>query len=151
MNKHFAGIDPGLTGAIAVINNHAQIIQVDDYSAEPRKLFNIYQRLSKLDLTVCIENIMFMSQQSFKNQFKYIATFFIQVFLLELFGIEYKIVDSRAWKKEFKITKDKKESFNLAKDIFDNSASVLLSVSKHHNRAEALLLAEYGRRILFDK
>jgi len=109
MNKHFAGIDPGLTGAIAVINNHGKIVNVYDYKAEPRKLFNIYQRLSKLDLTVCIENIMFMSQQSFVNQFKYLATFFQHVFLLELFGIEYKIVDSKEWKKEFSLGKEKQK------------------------------------------
>ncbi|KKR11713.1 MAG: hypothetical protein UT41_C0007G0006 [Candidatus Wolfebacteria bacterium GW2011_GWC2_39_22] len=178
MNKHFAGIDPGLTGCIALIDNNAKILNVYDYPNNSRKLFQVYQRLNKIDgLTVCIENIMFMGKQSFSAQFRYLATYFEHIYLLNLFEIPYKIVNSQDWKKEFKLNKtkerlirpenitdkefklikdrktraNKKEqkdlSFDIARSFFDNSDFVLFLRNEHHNRADALLMAEYSRRI----
>lgn len=48
-----------------------------------------------------------------------------------------------AWKKEFKLQRDKEESRLLAARLFPE---VDLHLKKHHGRAEALLLAEWARR-----
>lgn len=145
-SKRYGGIDPGISGACAVVDSNSHIVDLYDYTDDASSLYAIFKRLSELDIVIYIEDVLFMSMQSFKNQFKYIATFYEYIFLMKLFGIKYKIISSRVWKKEFNLTKDKKLSFKLAQDIIDGSEAYLKTVSKHHNRAEAALIALYAER-----
>lgn len=61
---------------------------------------------------------------------------------IEAFGIEIEPVKPQIWKKAFKVGSDKKKSIFEAQKLFP---AVNLTQAKHHNIAEALLIAEYGR------
>ncbi len=50
----------------------------------------------------------------------------------------------QTWKAAFGVTADKQTSLDVAREMFPE---VDLSLKKHHNIAEALLLAEYGRQV----
>lgn len=139
------GIDPGISGAIAIIQD-SRIIDIIDYTDDIFELNKVYKSFSKKHTSVIIEECLFFGNQSFKNQFKYIETYFVHKLLMKLHGIPFVEVKPSKWKKEFKLGKDKKESFQLAKQWFDDADKYLKVMSKHHNRAEALLLAEYLRR-----
>jgi hypothetical protein len=61
-------------------------------------------------------------------------------------GFAYNLVSPQKWKREFDlIGADKDASTWLAKKLFPGAAEFMTKKS-HHGRAEALLLAEYGRR-----
>jgi len=54
-------------------------------------------------------------------------------------------VRPQAWKKEFGlIKKEKGDSIRVAQELFPLAD---ITLKKHHGRAEALLMAEYGRRM----
>lgn len=62
-------------------------------------------------------------------------------------GIPYTLVPPRTWKASYGITADKSEAIVQAQRLFP-SAAHLMYRARDDGRAEALLLAEYGRRLL---
>lgn len=64
---------------------------------------------------------------------------------LYAYEIPFEEVESAKWKKAFKLDKDKSKSIKLAKQLFP---SVTNDIKSHDGMAEALLIAEYGRRNL---
>jgi len=64
--------------------------------------------------------------------------------LLTAFGVPFEEVDGSVWKKYFKLEKlGKPASIKLAKQLFPE---LIQTIRSNDNIAEALLLAEYGRR-----
>ena len=58
--------------------------------------------------------------------------------------MQLQFVSPVTWKKHYKISKEKEVSRALAINLFPEAAH-MLSRKMDHNRAEALLIAEYGR------
>jgi len=56
-------------------------------------------------------------------------------------GFPIELVTPHAWKKYFKLGKDKEVVRAKAIEVFPKAE---LHLKKHHNRAEALLIAQYG-------
>jgi crossover junction endodeoxyribonuclease RuvC len=64
--------------------------------------------------------------------------------VLSALGFSYELVRPQEWKKEFGLLKMQKDaSRTVAQNLFP---SVNLSLKKDEGRAEALLIAEWGRR-----
>ena len=61
----------------------------------------------------------------------------------KLIGIDFKLVVPRVWKKYYGIEKDKEIARALAIQLFPMQAD-LLKFKKNADRAEALLIANYG-------
>jgi len=146
--NYFLGIDGGITGALALVIP-SEIKLVFPYEPNAKDLLNIYKRIVAREGNICavIEDIWINPKQSFKNQRKYIETFFRHIYLLELFKIDYQVKPIRTWKKEFGLNSEKRLSVELAHLLFDNSEKFLGKLIKDNNEAEAVLLAEYARRI----
>lgn len=67
--------------------------------------------------------------------------------ILATIGARYEIVNPQVWKRAMMpgAARDKDASRQMALQLFPGAMD-LLKLKKHHNRAEALLLAEWGRR-----
>ena len=68
--------------------------------------------------------------------------------VLKAYGIPYELVTPQKWKKEFSCTSDKNTSIEVCKRLFPdvNLKATDRCKKDHDGMAEALLLAEYGRR-----
>lgn len=99
-------------------------------------------------LHVTIERAQAMPGQGITGMFNYGYGFGLWVGLLVGIGFSYTLVRPQRWKKVMlaDMAKDKGASVLRAKQLFPNVAEQLKLV-KDHNKAEALLLAEYGRRL----
>ena len=154
-NVHFIGIDPGAKGAIATIYPDGTVTIIDMPTEDVVYCNSIISEVQSRfegdgDYNNCVfmENVHALPRQSTVAGF----TFGKNVGKAELYatsmlcypGDKLIKVTPQKWKKFFNLTKDKKESILLAKELFPSVAH-LLTASKD-GRAEALLIAEYGRR-----
>lgn len=172
--KHnlYIGIDPGNTGAIAAIDDKGNFISVHDAPIlkEKKKTGGIKTTLLSAKVAeilnslckgksakVIIEQALVMPMIPGRNggqgtvsafSFGYGAGIYEGV--LSGLGLEYLKVLPQTWKKAVFSGSgggaDKRFSIVLAKAVFPGAISYL-NLAKHDGRAEALLLAEYLRRL----
>lgn len=145
---NFIGIDPGKSGAIAVIRED-DTIDTAVFSEEAYKyLINKY----KDDSFAVVEQVGFIlkgAKLSYNAIFNFGANFgFIQG-LLYAHGIPYQTVRPHVWKKYFNLSKDKDLSIQCAKRLFPNANLYRTErcTIAHDGIAEALLMAEYAKRL----
>ena len=155
------GIDPGLDGAIAAIDTNQTFAAVFDMptlelkSGKKRKrtidCHNVVKILTDLsDGEHCrafLELVHSMPGQGVRSMFTMGQTFGALKMALTALKIPFEEVTPQRWKKEILhgTMKDKDASRYKAQQLFP---SVELSRKKDHNRADALLIAEFGRRLL---
>ena len=146
----YIGIDPGRNGGIAIIKtlgNKIDKVGVKCYSDED--LLGILADAEKYIHKVCyLENVHAMPKQGVSSTFNFGMNFgFIQG-VLKAYGIPYELVTPQKWKKEFSCTSDKNTSIEVCKRLFPNVNLKAAERCKkdHDGIAEALLIAEYGRR-----
>jgi hypothetical protein len=153
MFEFFIGVDPGVSGAIAVLSENG-IAAVYDYPRDnPRKLMQIYKGLNTPGTVAVLEKIMILPGAGREQLYE---TFYWHKFCLDYFGIEYKTVMPNSWKKEYNLQTSKKkkegqdnktDAYNTALTIIDGAGKYLRTKTQDHNRADALLIANYCRRI----
>lgn len=138
----FVGIDPGKKGGIAIIDGK-------DIKAEPFSEAGFVNILSNIKDGFCVvEKVGAMPGQGVVSMFSFGQNFgFIQG-VLQAYKIPYELVTPQKWKKEFSVTKDKNTSIEVVKRLFPdaNLKASERSRKDHDGMAEALLMAEYGRR-----
>ncbi len=146
---NFIGIDPGKSGALAVISENG-IVGVTVFDEE--KYADILGAVwnGKGNAICCLEHVGAMPGQGVTSMFSFGENFgFIQG-LLKANGIPYQLVRPQKWKKEFSITANKNTSIEVCKRLFPNVS--LLPTERcrkdHDGMAEALLMAEFARRKL---
>ena len=144
----YIGIDPGKNGGIGIIEESGFIL-TRPFSEE--FLLNELGHYSDNCPCKCIlEHVHAMPKQGVSSTFNFGMNFgFIQG-VLKAYSIPYELVTPQKWKKEFSCTSDKNTSINVCKRLFPG---VCLKASErcrkdHDGMAEALLMAEYGRRHL---
>lgn len=96
---------------------------------------------------VFLEQVHSMPKQGVASSFNFGRGFGLWEGLLAGMRFPYTLVSPQRWKKAMlaDMAKDKGASVLRAKQLFPNCVEQLKLV-KDHNKAEALLLAEYGRR-----
>lgn len=146
----YIGIDPGKNGGIAIVSTFANKIEkigVKCYSDED--LLDILKDAEKYIQKVCyLEHVHAMPKQGVSSTFNFGMNFgFIQG-VLKAYGIPYELVTPQKWKKEFSCTSDKNTSIEVCKRLFPgvNLKATDRCKKDHDGIAEALLIAEYGRR-----
>lgn len=159
MIKHiFLGIDPGQTGAMAVLSDHTKqaIYDFDDQLALRELAYFGYllegdQRdiIKRFEIKAAIEKVSAMPKQGVSSTFKFGTNFGIWQGRLEAFQIPFIFVTPGKWRKVVfdsmaKLDDKKQMSLDLARRLFPWAE---LHLKKHHNRADALLIAEYLRRM----
>lgn len=144
----YIGIDPGKTGALAVIfegMDEVVLVPFDD-----REYINILRDLNSQIAKACLEHVTAMPKQGVTSMFNFGQNFGYIKGLLEAFQIPYELVRPQKWKKEFSITGDKNSSIEVCKRLFPGVSLLRTDRCRKddNNMAEALLMAEYARRRL---
>lgn len=154
----YIGIDPGKNGGIAVIGYENKLEQnkrkidvyvyQDDILIKLVKDFAYFRNVLKEESICYLEQVHAMPKQGVSSTFNFGMNFgFIQG-VLKAYGIPYELVTPQKWKKEFSCTSDKNTSIEVCKRLFPNVNLKATDRCKkdHDGMAEALLIAEYGRR-----
>ncbi len=156
MTSYFMGIDPGLSGALAIIDAKKKVILLDDLplvivpacrkGGKVEKVIdaNTLYKILKLHLPgVCmVERVHSRPGQGAVSTFAFGQSYGAALAVLDVAGVERHSVSPATWKKHYGLNSDKELSLQLALKKFPAAAS-LLTRKKDHGRAEALLLADY--------
>ncbi len=163
MDELHYGIDPGVSGAVAIVSNldgQAGRAAVWDtpVAASGKNSYLVASMREILEQRVrlregfkqhaTLELAHAMPGQGVTSMFTFGMGYGIWIGLLGGLQIPYDIVTPQAWKKEMLAgrPKDKAAARVRAQELFPHLADQLVLV-KHDGRADALLIAEYGRRI----
>jgi hypothetical protein len=154
------GIDPGLSGAIAFIT-HAGGVVIEDLPTVPlpgnglvkrridsRSLADIVRHHVPAGepVVVRMEQVGAMGgkNNAVQTQVSLGRTLGAIESVLELLRMPPVMVQPQAWKKFYGLGRDKAEAMACARRLYPE---VPLRLAKHHNRAEALLIAHHGLRM----
>ena len=145
----YIGIDPGKSGAMAIISTDTQpftrVVPFDEREyAEVLRFHNEYDTIGGC----VVERVNAMPGQGVTSMFSFGENYgFIQG-LLTAYNIPYELVMPRAWKKEFGVTSDKNTSISVARRLFPDVSLMRTEKCRKedNNIAEALLMAVYARR-----
>lgn len=144
----YIGIDPGKTGALAVIFGGMDEMVLVPF--DEQDYINTLRNLAGQKVKACLEHVTAMPKQGVTSMFNFGQNFGYIKGLLEAFGIPYELVRPQKWKKEFSITGDKNSSIEVCKRLFPGVSLLRTDRCRKddNNMAEALLMAEYARRRL---
>jgi crossover junction endodeoxyribonuclease RuvC len=157
-NLTVLGIDPGLNGAIAQIEHSGMynrlIVNVEDAPVHllkkkkdyiPQLMADIVYKLKGKNTHAFIEKVHAMPKQGVTSTFSFGKGYGIWLGVLAALQIPYTLVTPMTWKKiMLRDMGDKDASRHRACELFPEYAG-LFSRKKDDGRAEALLIAEYGR------
>jgi crossover junction endodeoxyribonuclease RuvC len=145
------GIDPGMRGAVAVIDPGG-LATVWDADGSPARavcqaVWSIY---GEDNWVATIESVHAMPGQGVTGVFGFGRAYGEALGALYALGVtEPNFVSPQRWKKYYGLGREKYASLELARELFPCVTEAgLLKLKKHHDRAEALLVAEYGRRMV---
>jgi len=158
MPNVFIGIDPGVSGASAMLFPDGEI-EIHDFDTG-NGVIAVLQDNWIWSYSALIERVSAMPKQGVVSMFKLGTNFGQWIGRLEALGIPYGFVAPRKWQQEmygstpkvYKTVKGKKVldtkamSLTVARATFPKMGG-FLNRKKDHNRADALLLAEYCKRL----
>lgn len=148
----FIGIDPGLNGAVACIDGDAVWVErVPTVHLAKRRqpvimgMVKLLERAFYPTLTsfAILEAVHSMPKQGVASSFSFGRGFGMWEGILAALGIPYQLVSPQAWKAV--MLRDTDKSKGAAKLVASRLWPALGKLTD--GEAEALLLAEYGRRI----
>ena len=146
------GVDPGLrSGAIGAVDHDGRYVGMSDIPAEGDKIDARGLKQLILDLTVpgddyaiCVEQVWTLPKQGISSSGKFMRAYGAIGAVCELLCDRVVYVPPRVWKTEMKVTAEKEQSLVAARLMFPQATLLL---KKDHGKAEALLIAEYFRRV----
>lgn len=159
----FVGIDPGMSGAVAFLDEQGNAFEIHDTPMltikrnksirrefDRPKMVEILRFPNSVDrnrVIVAIERVNSMPGQGVASSFSFGMGYGIWLGIIAALGYPVDLVHPVRWKKIMldSMGKDKDASRIRAKELFGNRVD--LSLKKHHGRADALLIAEWRRRI----
>ncbi len=149
----FIGIDPGITGAIAAIDDQARLVLCADLPViRDHKLAWIdSNRLTDLLIQcrngrparITVERSQAMPGQGVASTFTTGCVLGSILAACQRVAVPLSLVTAAVWKRSMGLDSSKSASLDKARLLFPDAD---LARVKDHNRAEALLLAEYGLR-----
>lgn len=134
---YYAGIDPGKTGALALLSEDGKFYSVTDFSES----FSFLEQHKELIKFLYLERVHSMPGQGVSSTFLFGENFGWWQGVLQAMKIPFETKLPQAWQKGFDIKKSKsdaKPSLEIARRLFPEAP---LNLKKHHNRADALLIA----------
>jgi len=151
--KFYIGIDPGKTGGVAIITEEGKIIINIEMPVTSTKEINsayLYTLFTSLkgDSFCVVEKSQSMPKQGVKSTFNYGVSYGEVKAVLKSSLTPFQEVTPMAWKKEFNLVKkDKMDSCDTAQKLFPSEGFLTERGRVMDGKAEALLIAEYARRI----
>ncbi len=159
----FCGVDPGLDGCVAVIENNELCFFDTPTMRGPstRRMIDVAAcavliRRLKADwgpLTVGIERVGSMPGMGNVSAFSFGFGFGVWIGILAALEIPYTLVSPVTWKRAMcpNEAKNKDASRVVARRLWPVQTEEYLSRKKDHNRADSALIAEYIRRKFLGK
>lgn len=145
------GIDPGLTGAIAVVNTamEACVYDMPTFQYSPKGFVKRAVDLQTVAFIlrscgaapVFLEKVNAHPGQGVSSVFSFGMSYWGVAGAVAGLYYPLTLVAPQDWKAHFFLGKDKELARALAARLYPK---VDLSKAKHHGRAEALLIAKYG-------
>lgn len=156
MSAHYTiGIDPGLNGAIAIIDQAGEFVSVTDLPYVHDKSLAwvdgdalqiiISNTLSGRPARAYVERVSSMPGQGVASSFAFGCGYGSVLSVLQAMLIGMVLITPAVWKRSYGLGKEKRASLHKARLTWPLAD---LRLAKHDGRAEALLIAEYGRRHL---
>jgi len=154
--KYFFGIDPGASGAIAVLSEEGHFVAVFDMPVLEVKVGKAIKRRVNAELlayevglypnaVAVLEQVSSMPGQGVSSMFAFGESYGIVKGVLAAFQIPTHLVTPVKWKKAMELNASKDGSRAKAIQMWPGHASMFKRV-KDDGRAEACLIAEFGRR-----
>lgn len=154
------GIDPGLTGAVAVLDVLGKLVHVWDMpTVEKGGKTRVKREVHAVGLAsllrgvsagqACVESVASMSSQGVAGVFSLGDTFGTIRGVCGAMQIPLTRVTPQAWKKGMGVGKDKEKCRELAIELSGETG--LFKRKKDHNRAEAYLIALYHDRRMYEE
>lgn len=141
--EHFIGIDPGAHGAVAVVNSAGSVVLLEDLPHDPTGRVNagaLASMLASFDAaTVALEQPLAFTPNAY-SMMALGCSFGLCLGSLQCIGLDPLTPVPRSWKAKLSLTSDKAESVARARALHEG-----LPARLRHDKAEALLLAEYAR------
>jgi crossover junction endodeoxyribonuclease RuvC len=144
------GIDPGLSGAIAITDGETvDAIDLPIIGEGTQRELDGQQILTWIadqhaDLIVC-ELVHAMPKQGVASSFRFGFAVGQLRAIMQCSSVRYALYVPTVWKKHYGLRgKDKDKSRQLALRLFPSAAG-LLRRKRDHQRAEAMLIANYGK------
>jgi len=161
--KYFIGIDPGLKGAVAIISDDDVVVH-DTPTVEVKtgkKKKNMFVESNMADILrpyqnehvlVVMEKVHSMPKQGVRAMFSMGEGYGLWRGILAALQIPYDLVTPQAWKKAMMSgqSKEKSASCYRAQQLFSSVELFGPKGGAKDGRGDALLMAEYGRR-MFNK
>jgi crossover junction endodeoxyribonuclease RuvC len=165
----YIGIDPGLNGAVGVIQEDTLIGpygDIDVYSVfdtptmvisgvKEKRICNAAAMAELLkpfarqpDVLVVLESVHSMPKQGVASSFSFGEGLGMWKGIIATLGLPLEMPSPQRWKKEMLADQGKDKDASRAKAIaLFPSLATQLARKKDDGRAEAILMAEYGRRL----
>ncbi len=145
----FLGIDPGKTGAIAAIDGKGKLIDLADMpiAGSEINVAGLVSLLSQWDEArmATVEKTQAMPAIPRSTAHSLGLSEGVAIGVIVGLYIPLRSVRPAIWKRAMNVSADKDEARSAALRLFPDGADSLAR-KKDHGRAEAMLLAEYGRR-----
>jgi crossover junction endodeoxyribonuclease RuvC len=145
------GIDPGLTGGVAVLDRSGILIALADLPVirdgalawvHGGNLASwIMEHTAGMHKAAVVERVSAMPKQGVASSFKFGVGFGAVLATLQTLQIPLELVTPSKWKGDLKLAKDKKAALNKARLLYPAAD---LALEKHDGRAEAILIALWG-------
>lgn len=152
------GIDPGNTGAAAIYEGGQWVVhdcptakvkvgKSNKTVSDPGMMAEVLRPYIGGDVHVYLEKVSAMPGQGVTSMFTFGTNYGAWQGVVGAFGFVLNLVTPQAWKKELMegMSKEKDAARLRASQLFPSMRSQL-SRKKDIGRADALLIAEYGRR-----
>jgi crossover junction endodeoxyribonuclease RuvC len=148
------GIDPGLTGAVAVLSNDGDFESVHDLPVIRDKSLSwidggelqsiLLRAIAGRTARAVVERVSAMPKQGIASAFTFGVGFGSILSVLQAMNIGVELVTPGMWKKSFGLTSDKSAALHKARLLYPQAD---LSLAKYDGRAEALLIARYALQL----
>lgn len=150
-NSLFIGIDPGASGAIALIDEKQNIILLEDWPNSEILAANIIANISEYknnnDIFAAIEKAHSMPKQGVRSMFSFGQNYGIWKGILAANSISFREITPSTWQKGvISKAQDKKPSLAAASRIFPTAELYGPKGGAKDGRADALLIADWIRR-----
>lgn len=153
-NLCFAGIDPGLTGAIAFYFPLApHLVSVEDMPVANHSIDSatLGERIAQMKPNAAVIEMQGARPQTGKSAaFKIGAAYGCALGAMGVLKVPMAIISPQKWKAHFGLDSDKEKSRAYCINRWPERAE-LFSKKKDHNRAEAALMALYAAEVRFSR
>ena len=153
--RYYLGIDPGISGAIAVLDENEDIVQIFDMPTlevvsgkskkqrvNPQSIVSELRLFKDQRIEALIEQVNAMPNQGVTSMFSFGRSLGILEGVLAGLDIPYSLVTPSVWKKRMQVNSSKDGARELAMRTW-SSKSELFKRKKDDGRAEAALMALY--------